>query len=70
MSLLLIDGSSILNSCFFGTVPPEYFRAKTPEEKRFVLPSIMQTKTGIFTIRKKSRLSKCVEKEGDLWLEE
>lgn len=49
MSLLLIDGSSILNSCFFGTVPPEYFRAKTSEEKRFVLPSIMQTKTGIFT---------------------
>lgn len=49
MSLLLIDGSSILNSCFFGTVPKEYYRAKTPEEKRFILPNIMQTKTGIFT---------------------
>lgn len=47
--LLLIDGSSILNSCFFGTVPQEYYRAKTPEEKRFILPRIMQTKTGIFT---------------------
>lgn len=49
MSLLLIDGSSILTSCFFGTVPQEYYRAKTPEEKRFILPRIMQTKTGIFT---------------------
>ncbi len=34
MSLVLIDGSSILTSCFFGTVPREYYMAKSPEEKK------------------------------------
>ena len=49
MSLLIVDGSSILNSCFFGTVPQEYYRAKNSRRKEFILPRIMQTKTGIFT---------------------
>lgn len=49
MSLLLVDGSSMLNSCFFGTVPKEYYRARTPEERRFILPRIMQTRSGVFT---------------------
>ena len=49
MRLLLVDGSSMLHSCFFGTVPKEYYRAKTPEERRFILPRIMQTRSGVFT---------------------
>lgn len=46
--LIIVDGSSILSTCFFATVPNEYFRAKTPEERQFVLPRIMQS-NGIFT---------------------
>lgn len=47
--LILVDGSSIINACFFATVPREYFIAKSPEERKFILPRIMKTRTGIFT---------------------
>jgi DNA polymerase-1 len=47
--LIIIDGSSLLSTYFFATVPNEYYRAKTQEERRFILPRIMQTSTGIFT---------------------
>lgn len=47
-NLIIVDGSSILSTCFFATVPNEYFRAKSPEERQFILPKIMQT-NGIFT---------------------
>jgi DNA polymerase-1 len=47
--LIIIDGRSILSTCFYATVPLEYIRAKNPEEKQFLLHRIMQTKSGIFT---------------------
>ncbi|MDD3040420.1 5'-3' exonuclease H3TH domain-containing protein [Bacteroides sp.] len=46
--LVIVDGSSILSSCFFATVPNEYYRAKSPEERQFILPRIMQH-NGVFT---------------------
>ena len=47
--LILIDGSSILSTAFYGTVPAGYYQAKTPEEKARILPKLMQTPDGIYT---------------------
>lgn len=47
--ILLIDGSSMLTSNFYGTVPREYYKAKTEEEKEEVYKSLMQTSDGIYT---------------------
>ena len=41
--ILLIDGSSILSTCFFGNIPKEYLKAKTDEEYEAILPRILQT---------------------------
>ncbi|KUG02585.1 dna polymerase i [hydrocarbon metagenome] len=45
--LLIIDGSSILTTCFFATVPREYYYGKTPEEKQAALSRVMKTSNGI-----------------------
>ncbi len=45
--LLIIDGSSILTTCFFATVPREYYYGKTLEEKQAALSRVMKTSTGI-----------------------
>lgn len=47
--LLIIDGSSLLSTQFFGNLPKEIMFAKTTEEKEKYFPKIMQTTTGIYT---------------------
>jgi 5'-3' exonuclease len=47
--LIIIDGSSILSTSFFGNVPKQYYNAKTEEERKLVLPKLLQTKDGRYT---------------------
>lgn len=47
--LLLIDGSSLLSSSFFGNLPNQMKFAKTLEEKEKYFNKIMQTSTGTYT---------------------
>ncbi len=47
--LLLIDGSSLLTTQYYGNLPREILFAKTDEEKKKHYHKIMQTKTGIYT---------------------
>jgi len=46
--LLLIDGSSVLSSSFYGTVPYEYKKAKSEEEYQKALPKLMHTSDGTY----------------------
>lgn len=46
--LLLIDGNSILSTCFFGNLPLSYKNAKTEEEKTKAQKYILQTNDGQF----------------------
>ena len=47
--LLIIDGSSLLSTQFFGNLPREIMFAKTMEEKEKFFSKIMQTSTGVYT---------------------
>ena len=47
--VLLIDGSSLLSTSFYGNVPREYLKCKTEEEYNVVLPKLLQTTDGIYT---------------------
>ena len=47
--LLIIDGSSLLSTQFYGNLPPAVLMAKTPEEKEKNFPKIMQTSGGVYT---------------------
>lgn len=47
--LILIDGSSLLSTSFFGLLPKDYLYAKTTDEKKKALSKIMQTSDGRFT---------------------
>lgn len=47
--LLLIDGSSLLSTQFFGNLPREIMYAKTIEEKAKYYHKIMMTSTGTYT---------------------
>lgn len=47
--LLIIDGSSLLSTQFYGNLPPAVLAAKTPEEKEKHFHRIMQTSTGRYT---------------------
>lgn len=47
--LLVIDGSSLLTTQFFGNLPREIVFAKTMEEKAVYFPRIMQTTKGVYT---------------------
>lgn len=47
--LLVIDGSSLLTTQFFGNLPREIIFAKTMEEKAVFFPRIMQTSKGVYT---------------------
>lgn len=49
MKLVLVDGSSILSTCFYGSATPVYNAAKTREEKRKAASTLMQTSEGIYT---------------------
>ncbi len=47
--LLIIDGSSLLSTQFYGNLPPVILGAKTPEEKEKHFHRIMQTSKGQYT---------------------
>lgn len=47
--VFLIDGSSVLSTCFYGNVPKEYLKCKTDEEYNVILPKLLQTKDGLYT---------------------
>lgn len=47
--LLLIDGSSLLTTQFFGNLPTEILFAKSDEEKAKYFYKIMQTSKGVYT---------------------
>ena len=47
--LLLIDGSSLLTTQYYGNLPREVLFSKTEEERKKYYHKIMQTKTGIYT---------------------
>lgn len=47
--LLLIDGSGLLCTQYFGHLPTEILFAKTPEEKEKYYYKIMQTSKGVYT---------------------
>ena len=46
---ILIDGSSVLSTSFYGNIPKEYLRCKTDAEYDAILPRILQTKDGLYT---------------------
>ena len=48
-SLLLIDGSSLLCSCFYGNLPANYKFAKTEKDKDAYLPQLLHTSDGQYT---------------------
>ncbi|WCK57191.1 5'-3' exonuclease H3TH domain-containing protein (plasmid) [Aneurinibacillus sp. Ricciae_BoGa-3] len=56
MRLLLIDGSSLLSTSFFGSLPMDYKRAKTDEDRERALSKVMQMNgeytNGVFTMMK------------------
>lgn len=47
--LLLIDGSSLLTTQYYGNLPKEVLFASSEEEKKKHYHKIMQTRTGIYT---------------------
>ena len=47
--LLLIDGSSLLSTQYYGNLPREIMFAKTNEEREAFYGKIMQTSMGIYT---------------------
>lgn len=47
--LLIIDGSSLLSTQFYGNLPREVMMAKTPEDKERYFYKIMQTSKGVYT---------------------
>lgn len=49
MFLLLVDGSSLLSTSFYGTVPQEFFRAKTEEDRDRAMKKLLKTKNGEYT---------------------
>ena len=46
---IIIDGSSMLSTNYYGTLPREMLFAKTDEEKEKLYHKIMQTKDGVYT---------------------
>lgn len=47
--MLIIDGSSVLTTCYYANLPTEVKRAKTEEEKELYYGEILQTSEGIYT---------------------
>ena len=47
--LLIIDGSSLLSTQFYGNLPREILFAKTVEEKEKYFHKIMQNSKGVYT---------------------
>lgn len=47
--LLIIDGSSLLSTSYYGNLPKEAMYAKTDEEKEAAYSKILQTSNGVYT---------------------
>ena len=47
--LLIIDGSSLLSTSYYGNLPKEAMYAKTDEEREAAFSKILQTSTGVYT---------------------
>lgn len=47
--LLIIDGSSLLSTSFYGTVGPAYLMAKTDEDREKALEKLLKTSDGRYT---------------------
>lgn len=47
--LLIIDGSSLLSTSYYGNLPKEVMYAKTDEEKEAAFSKILQTSNGVYT---------------------
>jgi len=47
--LILIDGSSILSTGFYGNAPIQYLAAKTEEDRQKGAEKLLQTTDGIYT---------------------
>ena len=47
--LLIIDGSSLLSTSYYGNLPKEAMYAKTDEEREAAFSKILQTSNGIYT---------------------
>ena len=47
--ILLIDGSSLLVSCFYGTAPKGLYKCDTEEEREIYYKELMQTSFGVYT---------------------
>lgn len=47
--LLIIDGSSLLSTSYYGNLPKEAMYAKTDEEKEAAFSKILQTSNGVYT---------------------
>ena len=47
--LLIIDGSSLLSTHYYGNLPRQILFAKTKEEKEKYYHKIMMTRTGVYT---------------------
>ena len=46
---LIIDGSSLLSTSFYGTVGPAYLMAKTDEDREKALEKLLKTSDGRYT---------------------
>ena len=47
--LLIIDGSGLLSTQYYGNLPKEVLYAKTEEEKEQFYYKLMKTSSGVFT---------------------
>ena len=47
--LLLVDGSSLLSTQYYGNLPREIMFAKTTEDREKFYDKIMQTSKGVYT---------------------
>lgn len=47
--LLIIDGSSLLSTSYYGNLPKEVMYARTDEEKEAAFSKILQTSKGVYT---------------------
>lgn len=48
-NFLIIDGSSLLSTSYYGNLPKEVMYAKTDEDREAAYKKILQTSTGIYT---------------------
>ncbi|MDV4149785.1 5'-3' exonuclease H3TH domain-containing protein [Clostridium sp. AL.422] len=48
-NLLIVDGSSLLSTSFYGTVGPAYLMAKTEEDRAKALSKLLKTSDGRYT---------------------